>query len=69
MKDKSDPSVPDLFELVVHYSLLAAGVVPLGHVRVAVGALRGWFYLDVGHAAATLEFIMGIAEMYTFQIL
>lgn len=61
VEDKGEASVPDLFELVVHQPLLAAGVEPLGHIRVAVRVFWWGLHLNVGHTSPTLQLVVGIA--------
>jgi hypothetical protein len=61
MKDKGEPSIPDLLELVVDEALLGAGVEPLGHVRVAIRVLGRRFHFDVRHAPPALQLIVGVA--------
>ena len=62
MKDEADSGVPHLLELQIHQPLLGAGVVPHGHVGIAVGV--GWrrTHLNVGHTAVALELVVGVTK-------
>ena len=62
MEDEADSGVPNLLQLQVHQALLGAGVVPHGHVRIAVGV--GWrrTHLNVGHATVALELVVGVTR-------
>ena len=47
VEDEGEAGIPDLLQLVVDQSLLAAGMIPQGHVRVAVRVLWRRFHLDI----------------------
>ena len=63
VEHKADAKVPDLLELEVHEPLGGGGVVPLGHVVVAVGVGRGRAHLYVVDASRALELVMRVTEI------